>query len=312
MSLLVRSVLVVGPREKAATLADEARSAGLQVSGPPVTPEAVTSGAVSLVGADAVVVSDGLAREAVAQLALFVTEQGLSMWLDASASPELSGALPIVPLGKRAGVALSGCRGVATVRRAVDVVVASTVIVALLPLLALLAVLVKLSSRGPALHRALVVGEDGRPFTWYKFRTMRMEGENEDWRRRQFAQYVEGGRAPAKIVDASRVTRVGKVLRRHSLDELPQLFSVLRGDMTLIGPRPCLVYEYELLKPWHRRRFAVRPGLTGLWQVRGRGVVHADEMAFMDICYALGRTWRTDLRLLWDTLRVASTGRGAV
>ena len=308
----MRSVLVVGPREKAATLADEARSSGLQVSGQPVTPEAVTAGEVSLAGADSVLVSEGLAREALAQLVLFVTDRGLSVWMEASASPDLSDALPIVALGERAGVMLSRRSGVAAARRAVDIAVAGTAIVALLPLLALLGLLVKLSSRGPALHRAVVVGEDGRPFTWYKFRTMRTEGEDEDWRRRQFAQYVEGGRAPAKIVDASRVTAVGRVLRRHSLDELPQLFSVLRGDMTLIGPRPCLVYEYELLKPWHRRRFAVRPGLTGLWQVRGRGVVHADDMAFMDIFYSLGRTWRTDLRLLWDTLRVALTGRGAV
>lgn len=308
----MRSVLVVGPREKAATLADEARSSGLQVSGQPVTPEAVTAGEVSLAGADSVLVSEGLAREALAQLVLFVTDRGLSVWMEASASPDLSDALPIAALGERAGVMLSRRRDVAAARRAVDIAVAGTAIVALLPLLALLGLLVKLSSRGPALHRAVVVGEDGRPFTWYKFRTMRTEGEDEDWRRRQFAQYVEGGRAPAKIVDASRVTAVGRVLRRHSLDELPQLFSVLRGDMTLIGPRPCLVYEYELLKPWHRRRFAVRPGLTGLWQVRGRGVVHADDMAFMDIFYSLGRTWRTDLRLLWDTLRVALTGRGAV
>lgn len=308
----MRSVLVVGPREKAATLADEARSSGLQVSGQPVTPEAVTAGEVSLAGADSVLVSEGLAREALAQLVLFVTDRGLSVWMEASASPDLSDALPIAALGERAGVMLSRRRDVAAARRAVDIAVAGTAIVALLPLLALLGLLVRLSSRGPALHRAVVVGEDGRPFTWYKFRTMRTEGEDEDWRRRQFAQYVEGGRAPAKIVDASRVTAVGRVLRRHSLDELPQLFSVLRGDMTLIGPRPCLVYEYELLKPWHRRRFAVRPGLTGLWQVRGRGVVHADDMAFMDIFYSLGRTWRTDLRLLWDTLRVALTGRGAV
>ena len=308
----MRSVLVVGPREKAATLADEARSSGLQVSGQPVTPEAVTAGEVSLAGADSVLVSEGLARETLAQLVLFVTDRGLSVWMEASASPDLSDALPIVALGERAGVMLSRRRDVAAARRAVDIAMAGTAIVALLPLLALLGLLVRLSSRGPALHRAVVVGEDGRPFTWYKFRTMRTEGEDEDWRRRQFAQYVEGGRAPAKIVDASRVTAVGRVLRRHSLDELPQLFSVLRGDMTLIGPRPCLVYEYELLKPWHRRRFAVRPGLTGLWQVRGRGVVHADDMAFMDIFYSLGRTWRTDLRLLWDTLRVALTGRGAV
>ena len=140
---------------------------------------------------------------------------------------------------------------------------------------------------------------------------MRLEGEDEVRRRRDFAQYVAGGRGRAKIVDQSRVTAVGRVLRRHSLDELPQLWSVLQGNMTLVGPRPCLVYEYELLKPWHRRRFAVRPGLTGLWQVRGRGRVRADEMALMDIGYALGRTWWTDLRLLGETVRVVLTGRGA-
>jgi lipopolysaccharide/colanic/teichoic acid biosynthesis glycosyltransferase len=118
------------------------------------------------------------------------------------------------------------------------------------------------------------------------------------------------GPAPRKIVDESRLTPIGRVLRRHSIDELPQLWNVLRGEMTLVGPRPCLPYEYELQAPWHRLRYRVKPGLTGPWQAHGRSRVSFDEMAYMDYCYGRARSFVLDLRLILRTVAVVVTGEG--
>ncbi len=287
-----------------------ARAANLEVVGDVLAPDSVAMDPPS--GVDRVLVASvGIGREGLARLAQRCVERGVSVWLEASALPAIRfDLLRNESIGGLAGVVLAGARVPGALARALDIVVACMALALLSPVLLVIALLVRLSSSGPVLHRAEVAGQDGRPFTWYKFRTMRLGGEDEARRRQRFAEFVNGDNVAGKIVDESRVTAIGHVLRRHSLDELPQLFSVLVGDMTLIGPRPCLVYEYELLKPWQQARLAVRPGLTGLWQVRGRGKALADEMAFMDICYALGRTWRTDLRVLWETVRVVFAGRG--
>ncbi|MBI4517226.1 MAG: sugar transferase [Deltaproteobacteria bacterium] len=306
----VASVAVVGEGAAAAALAGTARAAGIEVRAE-LTPLAALAAPVPPNVEKVLIAKSGLSREMLATLALHYTAAGVAVWLERAELAELQGLLPEEPTGDRPGVVLAAARPLRRWRRVVDIAVAGTVLVVLLPLLLIIAVLVRRSSPGGVFHRAEVVGQDGRPFTWYKFRTMRIGGRDEARRQERFAEFVAGGAAPTKIVEAARITPIGEVLRRHSLDELPQLCSVLKGDMTLFGPRPCLLYEYELLKPWQRARFMVRPGLTGLWQVRGRGKVHADEMAFMDICYALGRTWRTDLRVLWETLLVVIGGRGA-
>ena len=311
MNLPVSAVTVVGIGSAAAALAASARAAGLTVVAELTDPAAAVSSQSPAAVTRVLLAPSGVGREALAEVAVALTRRGLPVWLDVAELAELGEFLPRERVGDRLGVVLTGPRKPSFARRAIDVAVAAVALIALLPFMLVVAVLVKCSSRGPVFHRAVVVGQDGQPFTWYKFRTMRVTGEDEGLRRRRFAEFVAGGGAPAKIVDAARVTAAGRFLRRHSLDELPQLFSVLKGDMTLVGPRPCLAYEYELLKPWHRRRFAVRPGLTGLWQVRGRGRVHADEMAFMDIVYALGRSWRSDVRLLWATAGVMLSGQGA-
>jgi lipopolysaccharide/colanic/teichoic acid biosynthesis glycosyltransferase len=307
----VSALVIVGVGSNAAALAQTARAAGCTIAADPVAPAVALRGDLPADAAGILLAPEGVDPETLALLALKYTTRGVPVWLDVTSLPEWRELLPLRRIGDRAGVSLSTSHR-RSLPRAIDAVVAGVALIALLPLLLVVSVLVKLSSPGPVLHRALVVGQDGRPFTWYKFRTMRMMGEDEELRRQRFAEFVGGdAAAPTKIVDESRVTAIGKFLRRHSFDELPQFLSVLKGDMTVVGPRPCLVYEFELLKPWHRQRFMVRPGLTGLWQVRGRGRAYADEMAFMDICYALGRNWRSDLRVLWATAGVVMTGRGA-
>jgi lipopolysaccharide/colanic/teichoic acid biosynthesis glycosyltransferase len=302
------SVIVVGTGTAAAALADAARVSGWAVDEPMAARDFLERRPAAT---RVLLAPSDLTRAVAIDVAWSCLERQVEVWLDVAGAPALQAFLPARRLADRTCVTLRPPQAVSLARRVFDVLNASAGLLVLLPLLALIAIAVKLSSAGPVLHRAEVVGEDGRRFPWYKFRTMRLASDDETQRRARFAEYVRGSRGPTKIIDADRVTAIGRWLRRHSLDELPQLWSVLKGDMTLVGPRPCLVYEYELLQPWHRRRFAVRPGLTGLWQVGGRGRVHADDMAFMDICYALARTWRSDLRILWETIAVVLTGRGA-
>jgi lipopolysaccharide/colanic/teichoic acid biosynthesis glycosyltransferase len=208
-------------------------------------------------------------------------------------------------------------RGLAdSLLRVRDILVAAPALVATAPLMALAALLIRMSegkAAGPIFHRATVVGQYGAPFAWRKLRTMRLTTIEDSVRAEQFRAYVEGepaGGAHTKIVDESRITRVGRFLRKHSVDELPQLWNVITGDMTLVGPRPMLEYEYALQSPWHRLRFQVRPGLTGIWQVCGRSRVPFEEMALMDYCYAHHRSLGLDFRLLAATALVVLNGRG--
>ena len=141
---------------------------------------------------------------------------------------------------------------------------------------AIIAILIKLTSKGPVLYKHTRIGKDCKPFEFYKFRTMYV-GSDDSAHRDFVSEFIQADTAARdaggvkKITDDPRVTPVGRFLRKTSLDELPQLFNVLRGDMSLVGPRPCLPYELEQYQEWHRRRLAVIPGCTGLWQVAGRG-----------------------------------------
>ena len=246
--------------------------------------------------------------------------RGLGVAVDATEAPALRRAL-----GRRIGgldcVVLrpaKASRLSAVVLRLRDVAVAAGALAALSPLLALIALLVKRSSPGPVFFATHVVGRDGVPFLWRKFRTMRVAGpEGVALRRERYRAFIAGRHEAGadrqvahKIVDESRVTAVGRVLRRHSLDELPQFWNVLRGDMTLVGPRPCQPYEYDLQDQWHRLRYRVKPGLTGPWQAYGRSQVTFDEMVLMDYCYSYARSFWLDARLIARTVVVVLTGEG--
>lgn len=203
-----------------------------------------------------------------------------------------------------------------------DVLVAAIALAVLSPILGCIALLVRLSSPGPVFYATEVVGRGHRRFTWRKFRSMRLLNHDEDERQRKaeirrFIEQTRGGARHSgdtdfKVVDACRVTPVGRVLRRYSLDELPQLLNVLKGQMTLVGPRPCLPYEVEFYPLWARRRFDVTPGLTGVWQVYGRGRVGFDESMAMDKYYIHRRSFAFDAYLMLKTVAVVFTGKGAL
>ena len=204
------------------------------------------------------------------------------------------------------------------VKRVVDLVGASIGLLVLAPLLTAIAVAVKLSSPGPILYRQPRIGRGGRRFTMYKFRTM-VDGNDSKIHESYLRNYIRDG-VPAtvaedgtkiyKLTEDPRVTRVGAWLRALSLDELPQLWNVVRGDMSLVGPRPCLPYEWDLYRPWQRRRLDVLPGCTGLWQVTGRSHVSFDEMVILDLHYAHHGSVATDLWLIVQTLPAMLRGRG--
>lgn len=203
----------------------------------------------------------------------------------------------------------------ALTRRLLDLTVAGTMIVLLSPLLLALAIAIRLDSRGPALFRQRRVGYGEREFTIFKFRSMRTNadpGGHRDYVTALIKGKEEnGGRENLyKLVD-DRITPVGRWIRRWSLDELPQLFNVISGDMALVGPRPAIPYEVDEYPSWYLDRFAVKPGLTGLWQVSGRNERTYEEMVRLDIEYAERRSLLLDLSILARTPLTVLARRGA-
>jgi lipopolysaccharide/colanic/teichoic acid biosynthesis glycosyltransferase len=172
--------------------------------------------------------------------------------------------------------------------------------------MALAGVAVRLESPGPALFRQVRVGRDGRRFEMWKFRTMVVDAEE------RRAELVARSRDPdwLDLEDDPRVTRVGRILRHTSLDELPQLFNVLRGDMRLVGPRPLIPVEHARMPAWARVRDDVTPGMTGLWQVAGRTRLTFEEMLELDCRYVATRSVRRDLEILLRTIPAVLSGKG--
>lgn len=207
-------------------------------------------------------------------------------------------------------------------KRSLDLVGAIVAMVLCAPLMLIAAVMVATTSRGPVIFKQQRLGKGGKPFTFYKFRSMVTNAD--DSVHREFvanlinaketdAKPTDGGSTPYKLENDPRVTRVGRFLRRTSIDELPQLFSVLKGDMALVGPRPPIPYETSLYQPWHLRRLVtVKPGITGLWQVAGRSSVSFNEMVRMDLRYIRDCSLTLDLKILFKTLVVVVSGKGAV
>jgi lipopolysaccharide/colanic/teichoic acid biosynthesis glycosyltransferase len=189
-----------------------------------------------------------------------------------------------------------------------DKVVAGSVLILLAPLFAAIALAIKTADRGPVFFRQIRVGKDGRVFSVFKFRTMVVDAEQ---RKAMLATHNEGAGVLFKIRHDPRVTRPGTWLRRWSLDELPQLLNVLIGDMSLVAPRPALPEEAARYGDHMRRRLAVKPGITGLWQVSGRSDLPWEEAERLDLRYVENWSFALDLQVLWKTGSAVIHGSGA-
>jgi lipopolysaccharide/colanic/teichoic acid biosynthesis glycosyltransferase len=217
--------------------------------------------------------------------------------------PELAAAPAAAPPATAADVG----------RRALDVVLALTMLLVLAPVMLLVALAIRIDSRGPVLFRQRRLGRGMAEFTVLKFRSMKAQADSK--RHRDYVTSLISGDGSGegglyKLAVDDRITGVGRILRKTSLDELPQLWNVVRGEMSLVGPRPVIAYEAEQYPQWYLGRFAVRPGLTGLWQVSGRNERTYEEMVRLDLEYAERRTLGLDLLILLKTVWVVLRRKG--
>ena len=200
-----------------------------------------------------------------------------------------------------------------TSKRLMDILLSAIALIFVSPLMILIATIIKLTSPGPMFFKQRRIGFYGKEFEIYKFRSMKIiEGEDEE-RKEQMLKFLtdKSGEIKTKVVNDSRITWIGKLIRKTSLDELPQLFNVIKGDMSLVGPRPCLPYEYEHYPEWQKRRVSVLPGCTGVWQVWGRSAVSYKDSVVLDLYYINNMSPWFDLQLLFQTIPVMITARGA-
>ena len=249
--------------------------------------------------------------------------QRLSIRLHGYPEPTTSDEKPVSPVDPLLYPELSAKRATIpnfqTLKRGMDIVLSALLLILLLPAFIIIAVLVKLSSPGPVFFKQTRVGHFMAPFAMYKFRSMYARADH-----RAHQDYVSwfitasDQRQPQqkpdvfKLTNDTRITPIGQILRRTSLDELPQLWNVLIGDMSLVGPRPPLPYEVQQYKPWHRGRvLEAKPGVTGLWQVVGRSRTTFDEMVRLDLRYARTMSLWFDIKILLATPAAMITGKGA-
>ncbi|HEY6907045.1 MAG TPA: sugar transferase [Ignavibacteriaceae bacterium] len=199
------------------------------------------------------------------------------------------------------------------IKRIIDIVVSSLAIIFLSPVILIIAGMVKATSRGPILFTQVRIGRYGNPFKFYKFRSMKViTGEDED-RKQKMIEFMRNNAtsgSDTKIINDSRVTLIGKIIRKTSMDELPQLFNVLRGEMSLVGPRPCLPYEYDNYDDWQKRRLSAIPGCTGVWQICGRSSVSFRDSIVLDLYYINNMSPWFDLQLIFKTIPAMLFSRG--
>ncbi|MBI4576851.1 MAG: sugar transferase [Planctomycetes bacterium] len=302
---------------------DDAVPEGTRIGGIPVLGGVASAGeAVARQGArEAFVTLEGLPRAEMLALIDRLRARGLGVRILGDFFDTITGKvqvetvrnLPLVPIRERRVGLLDRLA-----KRGLDLALAVPALVLASPLLALAAALIRLGSPGPVLYRQERLGRCGRPFRIYKLRTM-YEGAPDEGYRRYMTEVVRGSAPPQpdgrgglvhKPVGDARVTPVGRWLRRWSLDELPQLLNVLRGEMSLVGPRPPLAFEVEVYDAWHRRRLEVLPGITGLWQVSGRTRTGFEPMVLLDIYYIENWSLGMDLAILLRTLPAILSGVG--
>jgi exopolysaccharide biosynthesis polyprenyl glycosylphosphotransferase len=248
------------------------------------------------------------------------TSERITVWFSPKLMPvyamKLPGenfcGLPMIMMRPRKSSYLSN-----KIKHGLDTLVAIPLFISLLPLFLVISIAIKLKSPGPVLYKSNMVGKKGRPFTMYKFRSMTFNNNSDD-HKKYVTKWIndeltnDGEKKQIfRIMDDPRVTPIGKFLRKFSLDELPQIINAIKGEMSLVGPRPCLPYEYDTYKDWHKKRLSIRPGITGLWQVRGRATVPFEDMVLLDLYYIYNRDLLLDLTILLETLFVLIERRGA-
>ena len=268
---------------------------------------------------EAIITDETIGKAELIGLLDFFTSKGVDVWFLPKLMPIIGMKLYIDNLCGIPMIRLSSRQHQWLFRRikyAFDAVAVLIGFILALPLFAAFALAIKLTSEGSVFYRAQAVGKGGRFFDMYKFRSM-ITGASKEIHKEYVTRLIKGeitpdgsGR-PIKIINDSRVTRVGRILRKTSLDELPQLINILKGEMSLVGPRPCLPYEYKVYKDWHKKRTTVRPGITGLWQVLGRSEVSFEDMILLDLYYIYNRSMDLDLSILFETIFVVLKKKGA-
>ena len=221
--------------------------------------------------------------------------------------------LPVVMLKSQ-----SRCACFRKIKRVVDIVASGAALICLFPFFLLVATCIKLSSKGPVIFKQTRIGQNGKPFDFYKFRSMHLH--TSDTNHKDYVQdFIKGNTCSEvseikvfKIKDDPRIFPFGRFIRKTSIDEFPQFFNVLKGDMSLVGPRPCLPYEWECYDEWHKNRLNTLPGCTGLWQVLGRSSVTFEEMVVLDLYYInnLNSFLLLDMKILLQTIPVIFFGKG--
>lgn len=269
---------------------------------------------------DIIVTDEALDRRTLISLLDFAISKGITVWFPPSILPIIDEkiyidhfcGIPMIRMCQQKSVVFYN-----RFKYALDALMALPMMVMLLPLFGLIAAAIKINSPGPVFYKADAVGRNGEPFKMFKFRSMRVNNDNHI--HQQFVtKLIKGeiskttdGSKPLKITNDPRITAVGNLLRKSSLDELPQLINVIMGQMSLIGPRPCLPYEFDVYQDWYKKRAAIRPGITGLWQVTGRSEVDFEEMILLDLYYVYNRNLWMDINILIETVFVVLKKKGA-
>jgi exopolysaccharide biosynthesis polyprenyl glycosylphosphotransferase len=267
-----------------------------------------------------IVTDETINQKVLISLLDYCTSEGLTIWFPPRLLPIIDMklyvdnfcGLPMIRLCSQKNIWLFN-----KIKHAFDALIGIPIFLVLLPFFILLGIIIKLNSKGPVFYRAKAIGKNGKLFTMYKFRSMRVDSSS-DKHKEYVTKMIKGeidyeGKKDKvfKITDDPRITSVGKFIRKYSIDELPQIINVLKGDMSLIGPRPCLPYEYEAYEDWHKKRLAVSPGISGLWQVAGRSAVTFEDMIILDLYYIYNRSITMDLSIIYETIYTILGKKGA-
>ncbi len=199
------------------------------------------------------------------------------------------------------------------IKRVTDIILSVIGLILLLPFFIIIAFLIKISSPGPIFFKQIRIGKDGKEFQFYKFRSMTVDETGEEERKKEMIDFIKNGsngNKDTKIINESRVTWIGKIIRKLSLDELPQFINVLKGDMSLVGPRPSLPYEFDNYDTWQKRRVNVLPGCTGVWQVWGRSSVSFKDSVVLDLYYVNNMSPWLDIQIILKTIPVMLFSKG--